>query len=226
MIKSAATLFFIIYFLLPAPIFAQTATLSLTPSSGTFNRGCNLAVNINLDTGGSQTDGTDAILIFDPTRLTATSIVSGSIYADYPGNNIDTVNGKITVSGLASVTQPFIGSGVLATINFTIKSDATQAVTQVNFDFDSNDKTKTTDSNVVQRGTVADILNSVVNGSYTIGTGVCATASPRPQGAVGIATPSASPATLPPAGSQQLTFTLAIIGSILTVLGILGLALL
>lgn len=217
---------FIFHSLLILPAYAQIATLSLSPSSGTFNRGCNLAVNINLDTGGAQTDGTDAILIFDPTRLTATSIISGSIYADYPGNNIDTVNGKITISGLASVTQPFTGLGVLATINFTIKSDAPQGVTQVNFDFDSNNKTKTTDSNVVQRGTVADILNSVVNGAYTIGTGACAIASPLPQGAVSIATPSASPATLPPAGSQQLTFTLAIIGSILTVLGILGLAIL
>lgn len=214
--------------------YAQTATLSLSPSSGTFNRGCSQSVNIALNTGGAQTDGTDAILIYDPSRLNATSIVNGTIYADYPGNNIDSANGKITVSGLASVTSPFTGSGVLATINFTVKSDAQVGVTQVNFDFDSNNKSKTTDSNVVQRGTVADILNSVVNGSYTVGTGACSSGTTilPPTGGVGtpsgaVTSPSSSPSsTLPPAGSETLTYTLAIVGSILTVLGILGLAIL
>lgn len=221
-----------------ATAYAQTATLSLSPSSGTFNRGCSQTVNITLNTGGAQTDGTDAILIYDPSRLNATSIVNGTIYADYPGNNIDSANGKITVSGLASVTSPFTGPGVLATVNFTVKSDAQVGVTQVNFDFDPNNKSKTTDSNVVQRGTVADILNSVVNGSYTIGIGACSAGTtivtPKggtatPSGAVSSPSASASPQpsqTLPPAGSETLTFTLAIVGSILTVLGILGLALL
>lgn len=216
-------------------VYAQTATLSLSPSSGTFNRGCSQTVNITLNTGGAQTDGTDAILIYDPSRLNAISIVNGTIYADYPGNNIDSANGKITVSGLASVTAPFTGQGgVLATINFIVKSDAPVGVTQVNFDFDANNKSKTTDSNVVQRGTVADILNSVVNGSYTVGTGACSGGSTilpatggvgTPSGAV--SSPSSSPSqALPPAGFETLTYTLAIVGSILTVLGILGLAIL
>lgn len=221
---------FITAILTPAA-YAQTATLSLSPSTGTFNRGCAQSVNINLNTGGAQTDGTDAILIYDPTRLTASSIVNGSIYDDYPGNNIDAASGKITISALASISAPFTGQGVLATVNFTVKSDAPTGITQVNFDFDPNDKIKTTDSTVVQRGTVTDILNSVVNGSYTIGTGVCSSGTLAPQGAVAtpsgaVASPSATPSTLPPAGSETLTLTLVIVGSILTVLGILGLALL
>lgn len=209
-------------------VHAQTAaTLSLSPSIGSFNRGCPYSVSINLDTAGAQTDGTDAYLRYDPTRLTPSSLVSGSIYADYPGNNIDSAGGKITILGLADVTSPFTGKGVLATVNFIVKSDAPTGVTQVVFDFDPNDKTKTTDSNVIQRGTVTDILNSVVNGSYTIGTGAC----PLSVGSGVIATPSAtvaptSPPTLPPAGSAQFTYTVAIIGSILVVLGILGLAIL
>lgn len=235
MVKFAAILSFSIYYLLFtfSTAFAQTvATLSVSPSSTTINRGCSQAVNIILNTGGVQTDGVDAILIYDPTRLTATSIVNGTIYDDYPGNEIDAANGEITISALASITAPFTGQGVLATINFTAKSNAPTGVTQVNFDFDPNDKTKTTDSTVVQRGTVTDILNSVVNGSYTIGTGTCVSGTLQPQGAVGtpsgaVASPSATPSTtLPPAGSETLTYTLAIVGSILTVLGILGLALL
>ena len=63
-------------------------------------------MEIKLDTTGAQTDGTDAILIYDSSRLTATAITSGNIYPDYPGNNIDP-SGKINISGLASVSSAF-----------------------------------------------------------------------------------------------------------------------
>lgn len=225
--------------ILSPPVYAQTASLSLSPSTGTFNKSCTFSLQISLNTGGVQTDGTDAILVYDSARFSATSISSGTIYPDFPGNNIDDVSGKITISGLASISSPFSGSGTLATINFTVKDSAQTGATEIKFDFDPTDKAKTTDSNVVERGTVSDILNSVTNGSYTIGTGTCAQASPTPappgagRGGQGEATPSGAVQPpvqpyqyLPPAGSEQLTFTLAIVGSVLTILGILGLALL
>lgn len=224
---------FITVILSPA-VYAQTATLSLSPSSGTFNKGCPLTLQIVLATGGTQTDGTDAILAYDSTRFSATSISSGSIYPDYPGNNIDDANGKITISGLASVTSPFSGQGTLATVNFKVTDTAPAGVTQIKFDFDPNNKAETRDSNVVERGTVSDVLNSVVNGNYTIGTGTCVAAGApgagavvsTPSGAVSQPSPPPAPTSLPPAGSEQLTFTLAIVGSALVILGILGLALL
>ncbi len=220
----------------PAEVFAQAATLSLSPATGTFNQGCNFSLAVNLNTGGAQTDGTDAIIIYDATRFTATSITSGTIYPDYPGSNIDSASGKITISGLASVNTPFSGQGLFATINFTVQNTAPAGSTQISFDFDPNNKAKTTDSNVVQRVTtaIADVLNSVTNGSYIIGTtGTCgAVASTLPSTGQGVvSTPSAQQQqipvkTLPPAGSEKLTFTVAIVGSVLTILGILGLALL
>lgn len=232
----------LIFFGFVTPATALAATLSLSPSSGTPNKGCSFPVDIVLDTGGASTDGTDAILIYDPTRFTAnsSSITTGSIYTDYPGNNVDDSAGKVTISGLASISSAFSGKGTLATINFTVKDTAPTGVTQIKFDFDPNDKTKTTDSNVVEHGTTNEILSSVTNGNYTIGTGSCAAASPSPtpgtgaaRGAVGpgaTATPSASEIplkkTLPEGGTEQFTYTLAILGSVLTVLGILGLALL
>lgn len=233
--KKIAFLLLVGYWLLaPAAVFAQAATLSLNPSTGTFNKGCNFSLNVELNTGGAETDGTDAIIFYDPTRFNASSITSGTIYPDYPGSNIDSQLGRITISGLASVATPFTGQGTLATINFTVVNSAPEGATQMTFDFDPNNKAKTTDSNVVQRSTVVDILNSVTNGSYTVGAGTSCDAaqiiaSPKPQGAV--STPSAQPKTLDDAvggetGSQQLTFTIAIVGSILTILGILGLALL
>jgi len=233
---------------LTAPVLAQQATLSVSPYDGTVNRGCNFSLDLRLDTGGAQTDGTDAILKYDPSRLSGISIISGTIYPDYPGNNIDQQNGRITVSGLASVTQAFTGQGVLATVNFRVADNAPAGLTQVTFDFDPQNKSKTTDSNVVQRQTVADILNSVVNGNYTVGTGTCGggtgvSGSTDPTatgtgtgtgigsqggGTIGSSTPSGQIIykTLPQGGTAELTATLVIVGSILTVLGIMGLALL
>lgn len=230
-------------FSMPGNVFAQTATLSLDPSTGTFNKGCGFSLNVNLNTGGTQTDGTDAILIYDASRFTAINITNGAIYPDFPGNNIDSATGKITISGLASVSTPFSGTGTLATVNFKVNDNAATGATQITFDFNPQEKSKTTDSNVVQRNTVADVLNSVVNGSYTIGSGTCgaqpssspiATFRPGQPGPGGpVSTPSATIAPiptkqpyLPPAGSADLTFTVAIVGGVLTVLGILGLALL
>lgn len=231
--------------------YAQSATLSLSPSSGTFNKGCPFSLDIKLDTGGAQTDGTDAILTYDSSRFSASSIAPNtSTYPDFPGNNIDDTNGKITISGLASVSNGFSGQATLATINFVVKDIAQAGVSQIKFDFDPQDKSKTTDSNVVPRGNIFDILNSVVNGSYTVGAGTCVGSSPSPspspaagavsrgapstgavatpsaQQPVGAPTPPPSLKTLPPGGTQEVTATLAIVGSVLTVLGILGLVLL
>lgn len=194
-----------------------------------------------MDTQSEQTDGTDAIVLYDQSKFSASSITSGSIYADYPGNNIDETAGKVTISGLASVSSAFSGQGTLATINFSVKDTAGTGATVIRFDFDANDKTKTTDSNVVQRGTVADILSSVVNGNYTIGSGTCGAAPggtvgtlPRTGGQGAVSTPSGQTKTIDQLvdqtgkgpGTAELTYTIAIVGSILTILGILGLALL
>ena len=245
MIKKLLTILFYILVLGISPAFAYAATLSLSPASGTFNRGCQYNAEIKLDTSGVQTDGTDAIVIFDASKFTA-SVANGTIYSDYPGTNADNEAGKVTVSGLASVSSAFSGTGTLATINFTVKDTAATGATIAKFDFDSSDPSKTTDSNVVERGTVQDVLKSVTNGNYTIGTGTCAGATPTPtpapvtvlpgtgQGAVIVATPTPQPKTIDQivdrtgqgTGTTELTMTIAIMGSILTVLGILGLTLL
>lgn len=229
-----------LFLALPKGVFA--ATLSLSPSTGTFNKGCPFSLEIVVDAQGAQTDGTDAILMYDSTKFSGESITNGTIYPDFPGNNIDDASGKITISGLASVNTPFSGKGTLATINFTVKETATTGVTQITFEFDPNDKANTTDSNVVERGTIADLLNSVVNGNYTIGSGACGavgTVDPTPTPYTGLpktggigGTPSATTTTyvpmktLPEGGTVEFTSMVAIMGVILTVLGVLGLALL
>lgn len=222
------TLLSTLYYL-PSTTFAAGASLSLSPSSGTFNKGCNFTLEIKLDTGGAQTDGTDAIIIYDPTRFTAIAIRSGTIYSDYPGNSIDSQLGKITVSGLASVSAPFTGQGTLATIDFTVLSTAPEGATQITFDFDSADKGKTTDSNVVERGTVVDILSQVTNGNFAVGSGSCntpvVTPTPGGKGAPIITTvPTKPQPPLPEAADFRTTFALGAGGMLLVIMGVLGLA--
>lgn len=240
--------FFLIFtavLFLGSPVQAIAATLTLSPSSGQINQGCTFPVDIVLDSGGVQTDGTDVILFYEPTKLSANvnSIVNGKIYSDYPGNSVDQSAGKISISGISSVS-PFNGKGTLATINFTVLgSSSSGGSSTLRFDFDPNDKTKTTDTNVVERGTIADVLSQVTDGSYTLGTGNCGSsvnASPAPgspgggassllpQGG-GLDSSSSStvrPTSLPQGGILDTTVVLVTVGTLLVLLGLAGLTLL
>lgn len=221
------------------PAVSLAATLTLSPASGTVNRGCSFSVSIVLNTAGVQTDGTDAILFYQPAFLTATSVTSGTIYADYPGNAIDPSSGKITISGLASVSQAFSGQGTLATVNFSVPQAATLGPTTVNFDYDTSNPQKTTDSNVVERDSIQDVLQPPIgNATYTVGSGTCSgqtvTVIP-PVGAPGVnpATPTQAPfATAPPlkqlpdSGIETPTLIFGIVGGLLVVVGVIGFALL
>lgn len=219
--------------------FAAGASLSLSPASGTFNRGCPLSLNVLLDTGGATTDGTDAIIFYDPTRVrtTVSNITNGTVYSDYPGNVVDTAGGKINISGMSSISSGFAGSGVLATINFTVPDEAPTGAFQLKFDFDPTDKSKTSDSNVAERGTVSDILSQVNDGSYTIGIGACGTTGGGGTGngggtggpvITGIPAATKAPVPtktpLPDSADSRTTLVLAVGGGMLILLGILGLA--
>lgn len=212
---------------------AANATLSLSPSTLVANKGCTFSLDVIVDTGGIATDGTDAIIFYDTTRFQASQIHNGTIYADYPGNSIDPTNGQITVSGLSSLSSPFSGKGTLATVDFTVLSAAPEGASQITFDFDPQNKSKTTDSNIAETKTVADILNDVTNSTVTVGSGTCgsfATSPTPPQGGDGdvIVTKSPLPtkAPLPKSADFNTTFVVGVAGSILVILGILGLVVL
>ncbi len=223
-------------FFLATPSLALASSLSLSPSSGTFNQSCDFNLDISVDPVGAQVAGTDVILLYDNSRVTATNIATTTMFPEYPGSNIDDQNGKVIISGIASSTQPVSAAGKMATVTFQVKSNAPAGATQIKFDFDSNNMTKTTDSNVIDQSSGTDTLSSVVNGNYTIGTGTCGTKVVTPgtggvSGGVGgtISTPSATfipQKSLPQGGTKEYTFTVAIVGGVLTILGILGLALL
>lgn len=232
------------------PVTASAATLTFNPPSGTLNKGCEVTIKVDLDTQGVQTDGTDVIVLYSPAQLSINTagIINGSVYPEYPGNSVDASGGKVSVSGISSVSAPFSGTGTFATLKFTVGSSlATGTPISLAFDFDPNNKTKTTDTNVVERGTIADVLSSVTNGNYTVGSGSCASGITTGSGGNGIvggqgqslpggvstsASQSAFPVyqpnlnQLPSAGLFDNTLIITAAGVLLVLLGVVGLAML
>lgn len=232
MLKKITALILAVLFFGISPAYAYAATLSITPSTGQINKGCDVTFTIEMDTQGAQTDGTDVILSYDPAKMTIaqTDITNGKIYADYPGNSVDAAAGKVSISGIAQVSEAFSGKGTFATLKFKVLSSASGNAT-LKFDFDPNNKTNSTDSNVVERGTVADVLSAVTDGSYSIGTGSCAAGVGAPAASsLPISNPVASgaslPTSLPEAGLLDNTVAVASVGMLLVILGIAGIALL
>lgn len=207
--------------LLTAP--ASAASLALSPANGSVGRGCSFSVGILVDTQSVETDGNDVILTYDPLQFTAVSVVNGTIFNDYPGNAIDNQTGRVNIYALASQDTVFNGSGTVATVNFTASSSATLAPHPINFDFDSSNPTKTTDSNVIQKGTTTDVLKSVTNGSYAINANSCDQAvAVVAQGQT--ASDSARLSTLPSSGTFSTTLMVIAAGLGMILAGLLGLS--
>jgi hypothetical protein len=170
------------------------------------------------------------ILSYDPTVLSIaqTDITNGKIYADYPGNSVDSAAGKISVSGIASVSEAYSGKGTFASLKFKVSSTAAAGATTLKFDFNPANKTNTTDSNVVERGTIADVLSSVTDGNYTVGTGSCAQGIGAPAATLPVSNPVASsaslPTRLPEAGLLDNTVVVTSVGMLLVILGVVGIA--
>lgn len=158
--------------LLAAPAFAQAATMSLSPSSGSHAASSTFEVKILLDTGGATTAGADANIQFDPSVLqvvdansgtSGTQVLPGTLYSQTSFNSVDNTTGLIDFSGAkTSSSGGYKGSGTLATITFqAVKATSSTPVT---FKFTSGE---TTDSNVSDADG-KDLLTAVTDGAYTI----------------------------------------------------------
>lgn len=188
-------------FLLLTPLQVSAASFALSPATGTFNKGCNFSVKINIDSGGAQVDSAEAAILFDNGKITpsSTPVSQGTLFPTYVPVTT-TSSGKIVVSGISNPGSPFTGSGTFATLNFTVRQDASSGPFTIKFDFDPNDRAKTTDSNIVQTSTIAELLSAVSDGSYNIGTGPSCSGTTQPIG--GSASASLVPQVLSPNGTS------------------------
>lgn len=191
--------FIIILLILVTPISASAASFTLTPATGTFNKGCNFSVKVNLDSAGAKVDSAEAAILFDNGKITPASaaVSQGTIFPTYVPVTTAS-SGKIVVSGISNPGTPFSGSGTFTTLNFMVRADATPGPFTLKFDFDPNDRGKTTDSNVVETSTIAELLSSVGDGSYNIGTGPNCSGTTQPVG--GTSSGTLTPQTLTPQG--------------------------
>lgn len=166
--------------LLLQPAAASAASYSITPQLSPV---CTYSANINIDTEDRLSDGADVGLFYDASKINVISIDNGNFFPDYVGQTIDNTLGKISLSGLSSITKPVSGQGLFAKVNFQIKDSANEGETEFKFDFDPSNPGKTTDSNIVESGTIVELLTQALGFKFLIG--------PKP------ASPSATPAPTP-----------------------------
>lgn len=227
-----SSFYFLVSIFLASPVLAAVS-LSLQPSSGSFDAGNPFTVSVQLNTGGAQTVGVDAMMSFNPQILKLDGIVFGELYDE---NNkslgeADTTGEFYFSSSNASSAIAFSNTSpeTLATLQFTAKAAGTSALT-----FDCSDGSLV-DTNVWEQGTrggdAVDLLlcSSATGGSYQV-SGEAPPSTPTPP-AEATATPTSAPgATATPAPAEEIPAAGRIINtSILSILGIglvlLGLAL-
>ena len=166
------------YVLIVPPPPTQFPLLSLSPASDQESAGTIFPVRIYLDTKGRAIDGVDVKIKFDNARLFVDDFEAGTLLPNTTLISYDNYRESISLSQTTVGNNVFSGSGVLATIYFKALAEG---ATPVHFDFV---KGRTTDTNVSLGG--VDLLDSVINGNYTITSNYLAPiiSSPSPTGVI------------------------------------------
>lgn len=135
-------------------VLVTSASLSFSQPPTIIPVGEEVRVTINVSSGGKETLGTDAVILYDPKMLSATRILPGKLYPNYPPNlqDIDNVHGKVQFSGTVGLKKPLTAEGVLGEISFRAKKPGT---TKIGFDFEPGG---TADSNIVPSFAGLDLL--------------------------------------------------------------------
>jgi hypothetical protein len=110
-----------------------------------------------------ETDATDVIITYDPTKLEVVTTGDqaakiGTLYSNYPVNSADSTEGRIVLAGATDPgAKAFTGQGVFATLTFKAKA---RGETTLAFEYS---KGSTIDSNIVDSKLGRDILDKVTN---------------------------------------------------------------
>lgn len=197
-------LFVVLLPLVPRAWALNQAFLSLSPPDSLPRAGETFNLDITLNTDEARVKSADAVLSFDPAKISVVSLTPGAIFDSYPKKNFDTA-GNINLSGaMAETTASFSGIGKLGTITFKGLASGT---TTISFSCTSGEAT---DTNIIQTLTNADIVDCsrVSSSSVSI--------------AAAVGAPTAAPTAVPsppPAGNLEATSSLATLGLGLLVVG-------
>lgn len=152
----------------------KAATLSFSPSSGSFNVGDTFSVDVLVDTTGTPIDGIGLrFLRYDPSYLdlvdsdttqAGTQIAARSLMQNTVLNAVNITAGTVEFSQITQGGVTFTSSGaqVLATATFRVKK---QGSSSLSFDFTPG---STIDTNVAAN--VTDVLTKVSGASFTFST--------------------------------------------------------
>lgn len=157
---------------------AEAARFSLSPSAKQFKTGCEVAVNIMMDSEGQSVSAADAFVYYNANEIeiidqnTASAGVQvrpGNIFNAYVGNIVKPAEGKIylTAFNLFSYYQTQGAPDVYGAIILKAKPGVTSST--LRFDFTLGN---TIDSNIADPLS-NDILTSVADGTYTFVPGSC-----------------------------------------------------
>lgn len=136
---------------------AASASLFLSPPSGTYTIDNNFAVVVKVNSGGDSINAAEGTLIFNPAEVQVTSLSkSGSIFGLWTTEPIFSNSSGTIVFGGGTPSNFTGSSGTILTINFKAKSVASA---QVNF---------SSGSVLAANGQGTNILGSMQGGLYAI----------------------------------------------------------
>ncbi|MDF2379560.1 MAG: cohesin domain-containing protein [Candidatus Gracilibacteria bacterium] len=166
--------------LLSVVMLASLVPMSMAQSSGSFSIGVSpntdtgsgsfyyvgqtFEMEVNLDTGGADSDAANVIVTYDQSLLEPVgSFKNGSLYKTYPSTGKTVGSGEAKLTGFSVDGSVHNGAGVFGTLQFKVigqTSAADQFVnpTEIGFGFQAG---STTDSNIAEQGTGDDVLASV-----------------------------------------------------------------
>ena len=160
------------------PAFAAGPSLLFSPSDLSTSTDTQFNVSVMINTAGQGVSGAGAKIIFDPYYLTAISISTGEIFADYPAAIINNQTGQITISGISSSpTDLYNSSGTFATITFRPYHPGQ---TKVKYNYVPG---STVDSNIAVMTGNGDILSEVNELTVNITGSAVDPATPTPTSA-------------------------------------------
>lgn len=205
---------------------AEAAVLKFDPTSVTVTNGNTFEVDVIVDAEDEQVSGTDAYILYDSTLLeTTTDQISPGTYFPVVSSTVDTE--KIYINGVVTDPTDFkTGSGVLATITFTMLRDGNGTL-QFYCDTSQRDTSKIV-KNDVDATNVIECANlsifSINGGTSTPQDGTTPTTVPATGGTTGglkETTQYVQPTALPQSGVFENVVSVAIPGAIMLVVGVL-----
>lgn len=98
--------------------FAATATMSLTPATANVQLGANFTASLYVNPGGANSDGVQATITYDPTKLQFVSVdATGSAYS-VSLQQSTTTNTITIIRGLNVGDTPVTANALVANLNF------------------------------------------------------------------------------------------------------------